>query len=824
MADPNSRRVGHSSRGAYILEAAMVVFGVAVFILGIADISRIFHARGAVRMGVTDGLRCLYPTDPNCQSTEPPQLAPPAPRFNAWVWGSSAQYESPRNNYRLVAQSYEEPLNAVREMESSIGRIQVEQPVDPYRDYQLTFPVSAYSPYLFKTSDLPVLGGSNPRDPIFWERNLATGGRGSRQIGPNLDLNLNENLSIAAAPTPTPTPSGTRTPTPTPTPANRTQFSRSFTVGADRVWAGRDSDIAEITRIETGKNIEVPCYQGQLKGTGSGVVWPPGGEPAVCTRMRNATDSSILFSGRRLMVPLMIHVTGRSQNMSVGSEGAVALVMSYREGSKTVENPLGGIRFSGRNGPQSFVVRGAHAERDGTDGYEGGCRAHRYSECIDYPFLMVPLDTEVTLTFTLTRPSGSGSVGWQGEELKIFFPTFDYVNESHSCESTVPNQCSDSAPPFRAKYHETNVAGISSRNLPGGAISCSRNAPTGSYSSKAAGEIDHINYFTRNPNRLQAGTFRAASRGAGDTCQNPKPWFACNYQFSPHLEGCGPEFSEQQKMQRCPITDYRADRDKIIDTQIITRPTGETDSRPECTGEAFSACSKPFMTSAGRQFLGWGPQSCSAAIPRNPTVGDYGSYFEYYANPGCPDVIADVTKRFKQEHGIPAAALLANLIITPADPLTSDTPPDDSCRIVRPTTSTTGETLCAENAPSWVVENCCRENNSNCRVSAAPSQPGSGSGTGGGFGAINLQPAVARAQQAVSVAYPPTRTQAECDNTGVNCLDVTAELANNNSEAVMRASMDVPLVLFSWLGGDATTTVAYEERRALERSLVGVAR
>jgi hypothetical protein len=49
-------------------------------------------------------------------------------------------------------------------------------------------------------------------------------------------------------------------------------------------------------------------------------------------------------------------------------------------------------------------------------------------------------------------------------------------------------------------------------------------------------------------------------------------------------------------------------------------------------------------------------------------------------------------------------------------------------------------------------------------------------------------------------------------------------VVNNDTEAVMRASMDVPLVLFSWLGQGATATVQYEERRALERGLIGVER
>ena len=64
------RRQKTCVRGSYLLEAAIVTFGLAVFLVGASDVARIFHARSALRAGVREGLRCLYPTDGGCARPE----------------------------------------------------------------------------------------------------------------------------------------------------------------------------------------------------------------------------------------------------------------------------------------------------------------------------------------------------------------------------------------------------------------------------------------------------------------------------------------------------------------------------------------------------------------------------------------------------------------------------------------------------------------------------------------------------------------------------------------------------------------------------------
>lgn len=61
-----------SEKGSYLLEVAVVTMGLVFFIVGAFDVARIFQARGAVRAGVREGLRCLYPTDHGCSGVVSP--------------------------------------------------------------------------------------------------------------------------------------------------------------------------------------------------------------------------------------------------------------------------------------------------------------------------------------------------------------------------------------------------------------------------------------------------------------------------------------------------------------------------------------------------------------------------------------------------------------------------------------------------------------------------------------------------------------------------------------------------------------------------------
>jgi hypothetical protein len=813
MADPKSRRVGHSARGAYILEAAMVVFGVAVFILGIADISRIFHARGAVRMGVTDGLRCLYPTDPNCQSTQPPVFVPPAPRFNAWVWGNTTGYESPRNNYRLVAQSYEEPFHEVPLLRSWLSQVEVEQP-KVYRDYDLVFPVSAYSPYLLKTRDLPVLDGRSPRNPQFRRRDPVTGGSAGGSLSPNLTFPGNQLGGLRGE-------------------------NDSLTINIDVSSALPNSAwiLSEIERLERGEGIAVPCYQGAtVSENGVQMIsWPQNNPPEVCSRR-----SQTLFQSRSLQVPIMIYITGSAGPMDTGTEAKVEL--SYkRDPSSRSSQDLGGVSFKPREQNVNLIPRGAFGRPDrvgnryngdGTSDYEWGCKnsnpKHEYSECWDYPTVWVDLGRTAQLTLTLkykldgngNKIGDPGRIGWDPESVQVFFPTFEYRNQTRSCSSKTPDQCPNSLAPFRAKYYETSIQGITAEQRPGSGTSCYDS--TSGFESTSAGVAYYQAQFTSGLSAMSPTQFKVSSREAKAGCVHPKNWYSCTKQTTEHLQGCNPTYTRPEKEQRCQISDYMPSIDKIVTDTVANEPTDRTDRRAKCTGNVYPSCAVAPTVTTQRQFLGWGPQSCAAAIPLQPTEGNFGPHFQYHSSAGCPDVTASVTEEFKRQHGIPTGAPLSSLIVTPAEPLRSAQPPEDPCRVVRESSSTSNETLCAENAPNWAIEKCCRENDNRCRVAAAPPRPGSpGSG---GFGAINLQPALARAEQAVSVAYPPTRTGGDCNGSAANCLDVNAEVVNNDTEAVMRASMDVPLVLFSWLGQGATATVQYEERRALERGLIGVER
>jgi hypothetical protein len=74
--------------------------------------------------------------------------------------------------------------------------------------------------------------------------------------------------------------------------------------------------------------------------------------------------------------------------------------------------------------------------------------------------------------------------------------------------------------------------------------------------------------------------------------------------------------------------------------------------------------------------------------------------------------------------------------------------------------------------------------------------------------------------EAVQVGYPPARYQEVCEDSDLNCLEVTAALVANESQALVSAKVNVPLMLFSFLNKD-WATVEHATTRQLERVVVG---
>jgi hypothetical protein len=109
----------HKQTGSYLLEFALAALGVAFFVVGVSDLAKIFHARGAVHAGVSEGLRCLYPTDPTCANVSLPNADITGSRYNAWVWGTEGSL-LPQSSYLLSASLFNEPVQAAPRMASRL--------------------------------------------------------------------------------------------------------------------------------------------------------------------------------------------------------------------------------------------------------------------------------------------------------------------------------------------------------------------------------------------------------------------------------------------------------------------------------------------------------------------------------------------------------------------------------------------------------------------------------------------------------------------------------------------------------------------------------
>jgi hypothetical protein len=811
MADPKIRRGQGNSRGAYLLEAALVVFGVAVFIVGIADISRIFHARGAVRAGITDGLRCLYPTDPACQSSSPPRLAPSSPRFNAWVWTSGVGIESPRSSYELEADPYDEPLRRVPFTASTLKSVVLEQPQDPYRDHRLIFPVEAHSVYLLKTRELP------------WVE-LGDGRSAGRRV---LEATTSRGADFTFAPDPKNPIKGEAT--------SSTKVligSVTFSVGG----AGKAFDISSLTRKKNELNGKygfsgpVVCRQDSvpdatLNWPGSTCSYRAGGE--------SLFDDSRRIEATKLMVPLMLRIRGSRYDVDAGDEAKVTASMVYTAaGGSRDEYDLGGRVFDHGSDNANFVLRGVGRGSNAGAAYFDACDDAKYKECNKYQNLpLVAVGSDITIELHIERTEGDGSPGWKLEGIDVFYPKFNLVHEILPCGvSADPNVCGSSVSPVIADFSRADLKRNLQSELLSSNLHCHRDPPVGGFKTVAEAISQLSSSFSYPGNPPRRTNFSAISTNSNDRCTGapPRNTYSCTGPKKEHLKGCNASFSIPEKAdpKNCQLRDYRPGRDKFVDEMVDRSDTGKFDQRARCTESEYPSCAQPHIASAGQRFLGWGAQACQYAIPLPVERETRGPFFDYRETAECPGVLEGIAKEFRQRLGIPEGIGLPRLVKRqPEPPLALKERPDDECRIVNITEGSSAPMLCAQNAPSFVAERCCRDFNNQCRVDPAPPAGGGpGGGTGGGFGSINLQPAVERAQNTIAVAYPPSRTQAACRGSTVNCLDVTAELANDSSEAVMRASMDVPLMLFGWLGQEATTRVQYEERRALERSLVGGAR
>lgn len=831
---------GASERGWYLLEYAVVIFGVAVFIVGFSDITRIFHARGAVRAGVTEGLRCLYPTDAGCSDQDLNNGWFPNDRFNARITGDQTnRYEFPRVSYGLTSSWFNEPVSEASFATKQLTGVTLTQPQDAYRQYQVLFPGTAHAVYLLKTQELPRVAtgtGSSAEQRVLNPRFLdpeTLDNRGADQTltAPNLSLQTNR-----------------------PSAGSAIEGEVSFTIPSSGILSqvGNNTlSLSELKAYQAAYGFTASCYEGTrqvMVGGSQGIQWPPNGSPAACA-YRNQPGS--FFNGSEFKVPIMIHVSGyaylrgASSNDWTAVRGSVELEL-WQDGRRL--RYLGGRSFTrtGRVEEQwgNFVVRGAG--RVGRVGYDAGarylddCVTAEYSECFNEDYVHLPLvkvDTPITLKFSLKwAHTGKGAaepkvkVSWGRQEevedpkdaqIRIFHPRFQATHEQRSCGySAQPNSCGLSVAPMQTSFTTTNLdQAFSYSDRP--ETQCDRSPPSG-FKPSINSALEEFRGEIRAKARSLA-PIAFWSRGTSDDRCSPKVSPAsCSETPREYMKGCEPEYQlPGDAVALCTLNDYQSQRDTISNPSFSYGKSDRLESRKGCSQEPFPECAQEHLKGKGEVFFGAVSNNCAVALPRNAESYQSGPLYKNT----CVDELPGFIEKYRKEQNIPEQAPVYSYT-RQETPVISKNPPDDSCREFNPIDGPSGRNwLCAERSSYAVANNCCKTyGEQDCSIERV--SVGDGGGQGGGFGQV-VEGARQRTLQTVQAAYPPAKMDLTCGQNAAgepsedDCIDIQAGPVDNGTRARVQASMRVPLALFDWFGMDNHTVVQYEETRTLESSLVG---
>ena len=802
MVNRSFQSTAYSSKagqtGSYLLEFALATLGVAFFIVGVSDLAKIFHARGAVHAGVSEGLRCLYPTDPTCANVTLPNAEITGSRYNAWIWGTEGSL-LPQSSYLLSASLFNEPVQVAPRMASRLTSLRVAHAQTGYAPHVVQFPVSAHAPYLLTIRDLPRIGGADPMRPTFRDRYTGQ------------DMTPNRAFAIQTI-----QGNGQRT---KPS-SRRTEYDSTFEIGSRSftltdAWSLRPSDSAVMVDISTKFGREVPCYRGAVdSSTGaSRIKWNETKAPTTCTHREQQSSGTTtqvnLLEGTALRVPLMIRISGVPLRMTSSAIGKVVALLEWRGTAGSGSRELGGRVFSsGSSG--NLIVRGA----DQSDIYASSWPPYeeRYSREIELhgTLPLIPVGSTVTVRLFLSSVNGE-PVGWEGREIEVFYPRYQFVHEIHSCgHSANPETCAISPAPVRPLY----TALDSGRELTlkqERPRECKRNEPT---PLEQSGEsvLARLTDSIRRGEAPQGYSFWLAAQQGADPCTPIVKTYSCSDEYREHLKGCGPAYSPDYVRSRCPMEDFRADTDEISDMSVDEQARSNSEKRGECSEEAFPECVAPYVTSSGTRFLGGAANNCTSAINVSPASERIGPFYDNL----CESVSERVRERYRTIHKVPADIPISVVSLSEA-PVFSLRAPTDSC-ISRESTlgGDPRRVLCGRSVSRTAARRCCERHEGRCSLEELPPPPGR---INDGLMTVIEEAAENRVIETIQAIYPRAQGPSTCEMGSENCINVDAQVIGNDSIARVQASVKVPLTMAQWFLSDGIT-LEYHEERALERALM----
>jgi len=781
--------------GGASIELAFITVGVAVFITGAADITRIFQARGAVQAAVHEGLRCLYTADDGCKVEKRRGRSDPEPiTFDVWTGKSSTALMLEREYVNASASWQVEPVWRVPIEESAIESVLVDTKQTAYSRYRVLYPVEAQSLFIEQMGSMPRIAGVDPLNPIFLSPvsgelmkprktiqlgNLRGETRAVVRLGSLEDQYYARHLKLGEV---------------------------SFSIA--EAWQGTETIDSLLNDLRK-RNKGLRCYAERVPNARSERQLERVGKDRRRECFYNRGDNPKLFSGDILRVPLMFRISGSSLGTSarIDKPGKIVALMKWKSPSAgALSRRIGGRLLSGGS-RGDFVVRGADW-REIDDDSEPYFKAAGYRKEIEQhnDLGLVPLDATVTLEFFLSSADGV-ITAWRGGELQLFFPTFSGVREKFACGfSSDPSRCINTPPStFNPSYFALDAAQVPRTESIGSAL-CSHEKPA-QFEPDQAAVIERVGNLTDPPVDLEFWSLAAP----GSECQSEQTRYACSAALtSLTMRGCdAPEIPRQALFQECGIPESIPESAPLIIERSEPRPVGYEIVRG-CTDPPVAECSALYREEIGSSVL-LPNTACAASIkmsaPREqigPTVKDQCSQDPYRS----------FEAEYRARHALPAQAHV-ELVRSPAPELLLTQGETPQCAKAREVV-VREEVQCASRVGSEGVTKCCTAAQGDCRYQQSGVH---GSVDDTSDGSSDLSSAIHRTVSLVQTVFPQAAYRGQCLSEEAYCLQVSAEPSQAGKRATLSASLNVPVGLLEFFGS-RDIRISFEASREGELSRI----
>lgn len=779
-------RWGRSERGSYTLEFIGVFVGIAVLMVSVADVVRIFQARSAIRAAVHDGLRCLYPTDAGCSDVTEHSSSPPWKRYNVKVWG--AGYRIPRESFAATARWLTEPVYEAPIDEHSLVAVNVERDQHQYAELDVLYPTRATSAYLAQTRPLPRVNNGTPFEPYFVDPITR------ERAVPRLNISLSR---VKAS-----TTDGSAY-------WETDGFLERFKIGSVSfslrgAWPSADTDRESIRNILGQGGAAIGCYSGPLSGdpTTGRISWGAG-VPEQCSYRGDTTG---IWRNHELAVPLMFRVSGSTKGTHRLGDGRVLLRMSWRgtagEGSLT----LGGRRITA-GGSGNFVPRGL-AWEDIRDNLEGQYKDYGREIDLYGKLPLIPRDSTVTIEFFLVSVNRR-SVTWSGDAIEVFYPQYALQQESHPCGySREPTQCV-SLPPGPVTKISVPPDAAPQLQVSQGAV-CSPEKRSDAVESEKA-VLDRVTQQIRRGEALSPSRFVVGTTLDREVCLPYRQRVPCvSTPPTGTLRGCRDEGDSTTLLKRC--------ENSLADVSPVRFISAEWQVRGDARTETFRGCSEPRLPECAR--VGARHVRDEIWSPHADAVGSCPESEEQVAPPlligplsesSCRDRGSEIQSVYRERERIPSGAII-NVVRSSASPLYSGEPPPDTCTPYRPADGSDERLVCGRGVSAARAERCCAAASGRCE-SEEVVYPG---GMDGEYASALIDVATRRVVEGVQAGYPQARYQEQCRGEEADCVEVHAQVFPEDLTAKVSARMKIPLRALRLVTG-ADTSVEYAAERKLER-------